>query len=67
VNFQLAAVAGAGVNLPDRKAAAESAVRGAVETLCEFGKSGIVGLRRGVRHRRPNQVFEQNPAHRVEP
>ena len=52
VDFQLAAVAGAGIDFADREAAAEPAVRGAVEPLCKLGQRGLVRGRRRLGQRR---------------
>ena len=47
VDLELAAVAGAGIDLADRQAAAEPAARGGVERGGERGEFGIVGCGRG--------------------
>jgi hypothetical protein len=67
VYFELAAIAGAGIDLADRQAAAKPAVRGAVDLLCELGKRGVVGRRRRFGDGRADQVLEQYPAHDEEP
>ena len=63
MDFQFAAVAGAGIDLPDRQRAAELGARGAVDALRELGKAGLVGLGRGFRERAVNEAFEQRLAH----
>ena len=45
MDFQLAAVAGAGIDLADREAAAEPAPRGAIDAAGELGQRRIVRAR----------------------
>src|SRR5487761_2557832 len=63
VNFQLAAVAGAGVDLPDRQRAPELGARGAIDALRQLGERGLVGLGRRLGERAMGEAFEQRPAH----
>ena len=63
MNFKLATVAGAGIDLADRQAAAEQASRGAVHLLGQFSEGGIVGLRRRLGQRSSGQALEQRSAH----
>ena len=46
VDFELAAVAGAGVDLADGQAASQPSMRGAVDLLCKLGERRFVGGRR---------------------
>jgi hypothetical protein len=45
MDFELAAVAGAGVDFPDRQAATEAMSGGGIEAAGEFGERCFVGLR----------------------
>ena len=63
VDFQLAAVAGAGIHLADREAAAEPAPRRALDAGRQFGERGVVRRRRRFGQRGVRQAFEQCPAH----
>jgi len=47
MDLELASIAGAGVDLADRQAAAEPPLRRAAERGCEFGDRGVVRQWRG--------------------
>ena len=53
VDFQFAAVAGAGIDLADRERTAEPGARGTIDALRQFGERGIIrrGRRLGQRSR----------------
>src|SRR5262245_21827308 len=63
VDFELAAVAGAGVDLTDREAAAEPFARGTVDTPRELGQRRVVLSRCRLGERRSQQALEQDAAH----
>jgi hypothetical protein len=58
MDFQLASIAGAGVDLADGEAAAEPAARRAIDAARELGERRIVRARRRLGERRPCQAFE---------
>ena len=66
VDFQLAAIARAGIDLADRQAAAEPSAGGAVDLLGEFGEGDITCRRRRLGQRRRCQTaqkkLENSPA-----
>ena len=62
VDLQLAAVARAGVDLADRQAAPELALRGGVERLRQAGKLGV-DLQRRFGERRMDDALEDEIAH----
>ena len=63
VDLELAAVAGAGVDLADRQRAAEPTARGAVDALRELGEARIVGRGRRLGEGGLEQALEQQLAH----
>ena len=65
VNFQLASVAGSGVDLADRKAPAEPSPCGLSERSCKLRNGGIIGQRRPLGERLAKHTFEEQLAHCV--
>ena len=63
VDFQFAAVAGAGIDLADRQRAAEPGAGGAVHALRQLGKTGLIGRGRRLGERAVGEAFEQHFAH----
>jgi hypothetical protein len=63
VNFQFAAVARAGVHLPDGETAAQTPARGRAQALGQGGKVGVIGRRRRLGERKLDETFEQQLAH----
>ncbi len=63
VDLQLAAVAGAGIDLADREAAAEPPARGALDAGGELGQRRVVGPRRRARSAAAGTGFEEQLAH----
>ena len=63
VDFKLAAIARAGVDFADRKAAPETASRIAFEAFGQFGKRGIVRRGRRFGERSMRETFKERLAH----
>ena len=64
VDFKLAAVAGAGIDLADCQAAAEPAPRRALDARRQFGKRGAIRCRRRFGQRPAGEAFQQCSAHK---
>src|SRR5258708_8162778 len=63
VDFELASIAGAGVDFADRQAAAEPPPPRVADGCCEFGHRGIVEGRRRLGEWSAEQAFEKQLAH----
>src|SRR5262249_43145292 len=63
VDFEFAAIAGAGVDLTDRKTAAEPASSSALDAHSEFGKGSVVHGRRRFGERPAREAFKQRWTH----
>src|SRR5258706_15560746 len=65
MDFQLAAVAGARINLADRKTAAEAPARRPVESGGKLRQFRIIRFGARLRQRRPDQTLQQQLQHRA--
>jgi hypothetical protein len=63
MNLEFAAVAGAGIDFPDREAAAKAAARGAIDLCRKRGEHCIVDTRRRFGDRAAGETLEQRSAH----
>ena len=59
VDFQLASIAGSGIDLADRQAAAEPSPRGLAERRGELRHGGVIGRRRPLGERPAKYAFEK--------
>ena len=63
MDLKLTAVAGAGVDLAERKRSPEPAARGIVDLRSQLGQPHRIRRRRALGERGPEKVEEQGPAH----
>ncbi len=67
VDLELAAVAGAGIDLADREAAPEARTRRTVDRVSELGERHLIARGRRFGQRHLEQAFQEQLAHHISP